>query len=541
MDVTVSVREMGYDEITRNIKITMRRSAKNAVQLGYMLRRVQEGRIWEGRHGSFREYLEKELGMEYTLATRFISMNKKYSWDGNSMDIKPEYEEYSQGLLVEMLTMPPELEGEVRPGMTVQEARDIKRGARQEALGQQAAPEEAGGAAEGPETAAGWTENVMNGPESVTEEPESVTEEPETVTENPDGAVGGECREEEAAGPQPVDRAAGQESTCPPGIGQCIREEWGWTAAEQEAGAEECRKCWDGWKRTERVLRGMETEGDGRETGDDGGRTGEIEMSQDGQQGSQPAGRGTVADAGQWPKKCITGQSPYGACPCCGFEGAQCCSQCRLDCNGRCGWAVDPRKGGDAGADAGGEPSPAEVLRAAKELLAEERALLDGYIEAGDIPGRTVLWQRVKIDALEAMAGRLEAWDGMSGQPGMPAQPGTPEQPEAQPQPELPVLKNNDRRKEWLKGYREWGLWYHDGNIDVNYYKYDFEDGSRLVVAEYLQREEYWSGTPADSHFYHLLEKGREGYGGRRFDQKYVQATDSEGCVVEFLKKLQKR
>ncbi len=51
-------------------------------------------------------------------------------------------------------------------------------------------------------------------------------------------------------------------------------------------------------------------------------------------------------------------------------------------------------------------------------------------------------------------------------------------------QPELPVLKNNDQRKKWLGNYKEWGLWYKDENIDVNYYKYDFLDGSRLVVAE---------------------------------------------------------
>lgn len=64
-----------------------------------------------------------------------------------------------------------------------------------------------------------------------------------------------------------------------------------------------------------------------------------------------------------------------------------------------------------------------------------------------------------------------------------------PEEPE---QPELPKLRNNDQRKEWLNNYKDWGLWYRDENIDVNYYKYDFEDGSRLVVAEYPQREHSW-------------------------------------------------
>ncbi len=60
-------------------------------------------------------------------------------------------------------------------------------------------------------------------------------------------------------------------------------------------------------------------------------------------------------------------------------------------------------------------------------------------------------------------------------------------------QPKLPRLKNNKEMDAWLKKYQDWGLWYRDENIDVNYYKFDFDDGSRLIVAEYPQRHCYWS------------------------------------------------
>lgn len=114
-----------------------------------------------------------------------------------------------------------------------------------------------------------------------------------------------------------------------------------------------------------------------------------------------------------------------------------------------------------------------------------------------------------------------------------------PEEPE---QPELPKLKNNDQRKEWLNNYKDWGLWYRDENIDVNYYKYDFEDGSRLVVAEYPQREQAWKCVPRDEHYYHLLEKGRRKAGttDEIYDHQYIQYADSETYLVEFLKNLQK-
>lgn len=111
---------------------------------------------------------------------------------------------------------------------------------------------------------------------------------------------------------------------------------------------------------------------------------------------------------------------------------------------------------------------------------------------------------------------------------------------ESEQQPELPALKNNDQRKEWLANYKSWGLWYRDENIDVNYYKYDFIDGSRLIVAEYPQRHTYYSSEYQDEHYYHLLEKNKQGY-KKPYDEQYRQQTDSETYLVEFLKDIQKK
>lgn len=114
-----------------------------------------------------------------------------------------------------------------------------------------------------------------------------------------------------------------------------------------------------------------------------------------------------------------------------------------------------------------------------------------------------------------------------------------PEEPE---QPELPKLKNNTQREEWLNNYRDWGLWYYDDHIDVNYYKYDFEDGSRLVVTEYPQREQGWKCVPRDEHYYHLLETGKRKAGTIKetYDQQYIHYAESKTYLVEFLKNLQK-
>ena len=36
------------------------------------------------------------------------------------------------------------------------------------------------------------------------------------------------------------------------------------------------------------------------------------------------------------------------------------------------------------------------------------------------------------------------------------------EEPEESEQPPLPIMRNNDQRKEWLRNYKAWGLWYTD-------------------------------------------------------------------------------
>lgn len=99
----------------------------------------------------------------------------------------------------------------------------------------------------------------------------------------------------------------------------------------------------------------------------------------------------------------------------------------------------------------------------------------------------------------------------------------------------------NGQIKEWLRNYKSWGLWYHDEHIDVNYYKFDFVDGSRLIVSEYPQRVCFYDGGLVDEHYYHLLERNKKGYGKIVYDEKYRYNSDGEAYIVYFLDKLQKK
>ena len=186
--------------------------------------------------------------------------------------------------------------------------------------------------------------------------------------------------------------------------------------------------------------------------------------------------------------------------------------------------------------DSAAEPEDTEYSEITiRDYLWEEEKTLEEYERVNNaekLPLNLMMRQRMLVKALNLL---LESGKEVE-------EPEEEEEIIESIQPELPALKNNDQRKEWLNKYKEWGLWYRDENIDVNYYKYEFSDGSRLVVAEYPQRRMYWKPNEfKDEHYYHLLDKNRKYYGSEKtFEQQYVHSTDSETYMIEFLKNLQK-
>lgn len=170
-------------------------------------------------------------------------------------------------------------------------------------------------------------------------------------------------------------------------------------------------------------------------------------------------------------------------------------------------------------------PVPSESF--IREYLEEEEKTLRDYLECDGLPERTVLRQQLKVAGLRIIHNLVR--DVM-------------ETEEETTQSELPHLKNNEERKEWLENYQDWGLWYRDERLDVNYYKYDFKDGSRLVAAEYPMREGYWNQEPRDEHFFHFLKKNKKKYTSldETYDEKFRNETDSITSLVEFLKEIQK-
>ena len=164
-------------------------------------------------------------------------------------------------------------------------------------------------------------------------------------------------------------------------------------------------------------------------------------------------------------------------------------------------------------------------------MYEKEKRLLNSFLEIPELDAENehLRRQELTVKALEYMLGMM-----------------SPTENPEMTQPELTLMKNNDQRKEWLQAYRDWGVWYTDENIGATYYKYDFENGARLIVEEYENilsicgKEE-----KSISGYYHLVggpEPARSnGVEKWTRHERYTKYPNSETELAEFLKEVQRK
>lgn len=174
-------------------------------------------------------------------------------------------------------------------------------------------------------------------------------------------------------------------------------------------------------------------------------------------------------------------------------------------------------------------PIPTETALASY-LYDQERDLkqiLDIEKEEPGLPHMTIMQQQMVVAGLRLLQNCVKSM----------------EEPE---QPPLPEMKNNDQRKEWLRNHKSWGLWYTDPHTGARYYKYDFDNGARLIAEEYApepKNENSW-WVPTESCYLHLVggpEPERAGGVPKwTYHPKYNKFPNSETELIEFLKEIQK-
>lgn len=453
--------KLKYQDAKEIIREKLHNMSRDFVAIGYYLKLIRDGELYkEDGYTSLWEFAEDNYGIRRTTASRWMSMNDKFSQDGNTPILAEQYRDFGKSQLQEMLYLDDKQMEEVKPDMTVKDIRKIRT--------PDPEPEE--------------TEEQIPGQMKAEDFPEVLPEQDDDpkkcITGKSKSGICGtaaycstdynccaECDQscnsrcgwldevcDVAQEEQPAVENANTD--CPPDQSSCPRQNWGTSAEDQHEGQKECAKCWKRYKELHK----------------DNSVSNELNKPEE----------DTIIDA-------VAEEI---------------------------------------------EEDPSDLYEEVSEktdldIAREENKKARMYLEMAEKEfGQNDIRIRKQKILVAALAGYICELDAILNPP---------------EQPELPKLKNNDQREEWLSNYQDWGLWYHDDHIDVNYYKYDFDDGSRLVVAEYPQREYVWSSEKIDEYHYHLIKKDRSGYDGRSYNCKYTNYADSKTNLIEFLKNLQKR
>lgn len=527
-DTDNAVQKMAYDTLNGEIKRTMRRSARDMVQIGCLLKIMMDKMMWQEYYSCFDDYLRSELQMDYTMATRFMKATEKYSVGGNSMEIKEKYEGYSQAVLIEMLNMPPELEEKVAPGMTVKQVREVKRQTKKK------------------EEDSKSSDTVIDGDYREIDTPEQETAVLEEVaTSQPDDSceVHDErwfveqyvrFRSEESKELMEIclreknnsDRAnAIYKHIAPYGYhcGGCV--EFGFAfrgfaaGVNLYAGKEKIRMTYRGF--AAELFRIAEEVATSQPVRSAYG----LEKTEY-PEGSliAEAGCGHKYDCFSCAQACsIRGENRYcrfaplgnpfdcemmeilekgdlekGVGDRCQFvnndlayhtagsgEASPCCRECKETCEYRCQRSVQgdeteeeneseviqETEEPEADAETKDDFEPLDELGEIRKILEQEKKLLHDYLEVGDIPERTVFRQKTIVAALAAMIFDLEEAD---------------QKEEQAEQPELPDMINDESCKAFINAYRQWPIWIDIKETGERYYRYQFKNGASFVVKECL-------------------------------------------------------
>lgn len=134
---------MEYVQMTLNDWINMKDSLKqdirdtkekwngikrNFVRIGYKLRKIKEQKLYE-RDGykNLVEFAKAECDLTASDVTRSMQINERYSVGGYSEELRPEFLEYGDSKLVEMLAITDDDMEMIRPETSREDIRELKR------------------------------------------------------------------------------------------------------------------------------------------------------------------------------------------------------------------------------------------------------------------------------------------------------------------------------------------------------------------------------------------------------------------------------
>lgn len=124
-----------YTQLTLDDWLAMKESLKrdligvqeSFVRIGYTLRKIEEQKLYKNDgYETVTEFAKAEYGLSASTISRFMNINRKFSIDGYSDRLRPEYAQMGSSKLSEMLSLPDADLEMVRPEMPKADIRELK-------------------------------------------------------------------------------------------------------------------------------------------------------------------------------------------------------------------------------------------------------------------------------------------------------------------------------------------------------------------------------------------------------------------------------
>ena len=116
-----------WARLKQSIEDDLRSLSEGFVRVGYKLRQVRDQELYKhDGYETIAEWARAEYGLNASTVSRFIAINQKYSVDGNSDRLRPEFGKLGQSKLAEMLTLPDSDLQMVEPAMSRDGIRELK-------------------------------------------------------------------------------------------------------------------------------------------------------------------------------------------------------------------------------------------------------------------------------------------------------------------------------------------------------------------------------------------------------------------------------
>ena len=130
VDVTTAsswYKNVSYDDAKIFIRTNIESAARSFIAIGYYLKLIRDGKLYrEEGHESIWDFAMAEYGIRKSTASRYMSMNDRFSLDGNSPIVDQKYKDFEKSKLQEMLSLTDEQLEQVTPEMKVQEIRAMR-------------------------------------------------------------------------------------------------------------------------------------------------------------------------------------------------------------------------------------------------------------------------------------------------------------------------------------------------------------------------------------------------------------------------------